>query len=158
MACGLLLSACGYHLRGSGPALAAQLPPVYLTGQAGPLQSALRKALKAGGTDLVTGPELAQWVLTVLGEQSGRRSLSVGSSGKVAEYEVRYAARYQLDDARGQPLLAPETIESTRVLRFDETQVLVADQEQKILVEDMRRDAVGRILRRLQAVGGQRVE
>lgn len=146
----LLLSACGFHLRGSdsgGP-----LPPVAVVGEAVPLQVELRRQLRAGDTTVADTPAQAQWVVRLQREDINRRVLSVGSTGRVEEYELYYAATVVFEDAQGKPQGPPQTVSQTRSYGFSETAVLGKDAEQETLMKDMRRDVAHQIMRRLRAL------
>jgi LPS-assembly lipoprotein len=145
----LLLSGCGFDLRGSG-ADKLQLPPTYLAGNAGPLKQALRHYLAIAQAPIVESEKDAQLVITLLDEDVARRVLSVDARGRVNEYEVDYTARYSVTRA-GQVLIPPETLSQQRSYTFDQSEVLAKDQEQERLVQDMRRDVVRRMMQRLQA-------
>jgi LPS-assembly lipoprotein len=148
----LLLQGCGFQLRGTMPD-AKSIPPMFVQG--GTPASLLRSQLSR--VDRMTeNIEAAQAVLNILNENFDRRVLSVGSGdGKVREYELRYLASFEVRDKAGQELLAPQTVTLSRDYLFDETQVLGSDTEEAILRRDMVNDAVGQILRRLQALSGQ---
>lgn len=145
-----LLSACGFHLRGSGQ---APLPPTAVLGDAAmPLQMELRKQLRGGGGAVAETAAAARWIVRLLREESDRRVLSVGSTGKVEEYELYYAATVVFEDPQGKPLGPPQTVSQTRSYGFTETAVLGKDAEQETLMRDMRRDVADQILRRLRAL------
>lgn len=146
----LLFQGCGFQLRGATPE-AKNIPLTYVQG--GTSASLLRAQLNR--VDKVTeNVEAAQAVLTILNENFDRRVLTVGSGdGKVREYELRYQVSFEVKDKAGKDLLAPQTINLKRDYLFNETQVLGSDTEENILRRDMVQDAVGQILRRLQALG-----
>ncbi len=146
----LLLSGCGFQLRGTTPE-ASNVPVTFVQG--GIPASLLRAQL--GRVDKITeNVEAAEAVLTILSENFDRRVLTVGpGDGKVREYELRYLVSFEVRNKAGQELLAPQTIALSRDYLFDETQVLGSDTEEAILRRDMVNDAVGQILRRLQALG-----
>ena len=149
-ACALLLSACGFHLRGTETSR-VQLPPTYLGGAAGPLQQEVRHYLSVSGVAVVAEQKDAQLVINLIGEDVQRRVLSVGSSGKVEEYEVRYAASYAVEHGNGESLIPKESLAEQRSYSFNEADVLAKDVEQEHLVQDMRRDVVRRMMLRLQS-------
>lgn len=149
-----LLSACGFHLRGSVTAK-MELPPVYLAGAAGPLQRELRHYLALSEATVVAQEKDAQLVIELLGEDIQRRVLSVGSTGKVEEYEVHYAAGYAVRRADGTVLIPHETLDRQREYTYSESEVLAKDAEQARLVQDMRREVVRQMVRRVQAVLGK---
>jgi LPS-assembly lipoprotein len=147
----LLVSGCGFHLRGS-EAARVQLPPIYLTGTAGPLQREVRHYLAVSAVPVVAEQKEAQVVLNLIGEDVQRRVLSVGSTGKVEEYEVHYGATYSVMRADGKSLIPKENLGQQRSYSFNETDVLAKDTEQQRLVQDMRRDVVRQMMLRLQSV------
>jgi LPS-assembly lipoprotein len=93
----------------------------------------------------------AQLVIRLISEEVQRRVLSVGATGKVQEYEVHYAATYDVERADGKILIPQETLAQQRSYTFNEAEVLAKDVEQERLVQDMRRDVVRQMLRRVQA-------
>lgn len=147
----LLLSACGFHLRGSVTER-VQLPPTFLAGQAGPLQREVRHYLTISEAPLVEEQKDAQLVIRLIGEDIQRRVLSVGATGKVQEYEVHYAATYAAERANGEVIIPREILDQQRSYTFNEAEVLAKDVEQERLVQDMRRDVVRQMMRRLQSV------
>ena len=150
--CGLLLlGACGFHLRGSETSR-VQLPPTYLAGTPGPLQRAVRHYLNVSGVSVVEVRKDAQLVINLIGEDVQRRVLSVGSTGKVEEYEVHYGATYALTRGNGESLIPAETLGQQRSYSFNEANVLAKDAEQDRLVQDMRRDVVRQMMLRVQSV------
>lgn len=144
-----LLSACGFHLRGA-VALPPELRALAVTGtpENGPLWRVLRDALpRAGGR--LTGPAAADAVLVITAENLSRRVLSVDSRGRAQEYELRYLLAYRLDSAEGRPLLDARRLTVLRQYRFDPDAVLAKGEEERRLQEEMRREAVGRLLRQI---------
>ena len=148
--CSLLLTGCGFHLRGSVTER-VQLPPTFLAGQAGPLQREVRHYLSVSGVAVVAEQKDAQLRITLIGEDVQRRVLSVGSTGKVEEYEVRYAASYAVERGKGETVIPKESLSEQRSYSFNESDVLAKDVEQEHLVQDMRRDVVRRMMLRLQS-------
>jgi LPS-assembly lipoprotein len=145
-----LLSACGFHLRGTETGR-VQLPPTYLAGAAGPLQREVRHYLTVSEVPVVERQKDAQLVIDLIGEDVQRRVLSVGSTGKVEEYEVHYAATYAVTRGNGKSLIPKETLGQQRSYSFNEADVLAKDVEQERLVQDMRRDVVRQMMLRLQS-------
>lgn len=149
-ACVLWLGACGFHLRGTETGR-VQLPPTYLDGAAGPLQREVRHYLSISGVAVVAEQKDAQLLINLIGEDVQRRVLSVGSTGKVEEYEVRYTASYAVERGKGESVIPKESLSEQRSYSFNEADVLAKDAEQERLVQDMRRDVVRRMMLRLQS-------
>lgn len=146
----MLLTGCGFHLRGSDDGL--PLPPTAVTGEAMALQVELRRLLRAGGTSVADAPGETQWVVRLQREAIDRRVLSVGSTGKVEEYELNYAATFVFEDKDGKPRGPSQTVSLTRSYGFSESAVLGKDAEQETLLKEMRRDVASQIARRLRAL------
>ena len=91
-------------------------------------------------------------MIGLIGEDIQRRVLSVGTTGKVEEYEVHYGASYSVERGNGESLIPKETLGEQRSYSFNEADVLAKDAEQERLVQDMRRDVVRQMMLRLQSV------
>lgn len=146
----LLLSACGFHLRGSEE---AALPPTAVMGDAAmPLQVEIRRQLRTAGSEVAETAAAAQWVVRLLREDTDQRVLSVSPIGRPEEFELYYSATVTFEDSKGKPLGPPQTVSQTRSYAFTETAVLGIDAEHDALLRDMRRDVANQILRRLRAL------
>ena len=119
----------------------------------GPLQQEVRHFLTVSEVSVVEEQKDAQLVINLIGEDIQRRVLSVGSTGKVEEYEVHYGATYAVEHGgSGESLIPKETIGQQRSYSFNQADVLAKDVEQERLVQDMRRDVVRQMMLRLQSV------
>ncbi|KAF0192374.1 MAG: LPS-assembly lipoprotein [Gammaproteobacteria bacterium] len=110
----------------------------------------LRRALRSTGTEFSADAKSAEAVLTISKEDRSRRVLSVGSTGKVQEYELHYAISFRVSDAAGKERLPEQSISRLRDYSFDQNDVLAKQSEESLLYRDMRRDVINEILRRLQ--------
>ncbi len=155
----LLLSGCGFHLRGS-----VTLPPVMAVTYIQDSRPATRISSKLGYalrkhditvTDQIDSPlpdsAAATAILVLSGERFNQRLLSSGSSTLVKEFQLNYSITFELKDPDGKSLLARQTVHTSREQTFNETQVLAKSSEQETLQQEMMADAVRQILRRLQA-------
>jgi LPS-assembly lipoprotein len=147
----LLLTACGFHLRGSQEQVSG-LPALYLPEGTTGLAGELRSAARSGGARLVENREDAQAVVTISAENLERQVRSVGSTGKVREFELVYTVSFDVQDSQGKALTDTQTLRLTRDFVFDETQVLGKEAEEAKLRQGLQRDAAGQILRRVQAL------
>ncbi|MCK4743019.1 MAG: hypothetical protein KAT25_04305 [Sulfuriflexus sp.] len=149
----LLLSGCGFHLRGNID-LPAGLQQMHIDGAAkhSALGLELRRSLKTSGVNIVNDASSAQVILKVSSPSFKRRLLSVsGTSGKTTEYELTYTLNVSLVDRKGNVLLAPQTLRQLRDYTYDQNNVLGKGDEQSRLQADMQRDLVRQVLNRLQA-------
>ena len=144
---------CGFYMRGSR-ALDLEFNNVYVASQgADSLIAELRKQLGYGGVTVVRTPSTAEAVINISNESVDRRVLSVDPrSGKVREFEIGYEVEIEVTGKNGKTLLEHETITFMRDYTFDESAVLGKYEEERILREELRRDAAGTVVRRLQAI------
>lgn len=147
----MLLTGCGFHLRGQ-----AQLPPamavtyIKTENPHSPLTRALRSALEASGVEVTTEPEAATATVEIIDETFRRRTLAVGSRGEERDYELRHQVRYAVSLADGSRPIPRGTIDTSRNLLYDETDVLGRAEGEEMAIRDMSSDLAWSIIRRLQ--------
>jgi LPS-assembly lipoprotein len=147
-----MLSACGFHLRGSGGQYNMPFQSIYLAfAETSPLGTELRRNLRAQ-TTIETDPAKAQALFDVISETRGKTILSLNSQGRVREYNLTSTLVFRVRDAKGAELLAPTEISLKRSISFNETQTLAKESEEVLLYRDMQSDLVQQILRRLAAI------
>ena len=143
----LLLASCGFHLRGQA---ALPFETMYVSGSAG-FRTLLTRAVRAGSnTRIVDNQKEAQVILQVVGEQNERVILSLSGSGRVRELQLRYRISYRLTDNDSREILPTTEVQLKRDLTYSDTDVLGKEQEEQLLIRDMRNDAVQQVVRRLQ--------
>lgn len=147
----LLLSACGFTLRG-GDLLPAGLDQVWLTSNTRyspmyrTMQSRLQQQQIATVSEQPTQPARTL-SLHLNGEQLERRLLSMFSSGQVAEYELIYQINYRVTFPGKVPQQAEVIV--TQEYQDDPDAVLANSRELDLVVEEMRQRAGERMLRML---------
>jgi LPS-assembly lipoprotein len=156
----LLLTSCGFHLRGA-VTLPPQMERTQLLGvdARSALAAEITAALEDAGVRVVAGDATAQLVIS--GERQARRLLSVGSTGRASEYEITYQFSFELrapaeaTAAGGKPavvvLVPQQSISLNRDYSFDPDNVLGKGDEEALLVREMRSFAVRQMLVRLRA-------
>lgn len=153
----VLLSACGFHLRGSNGSFMLPFATMYIgLPDSSPLAIGLKRYIRAiGSTEVVNTKDGADAVLEVLNDPERNRTktiLSLNKNGRVQEYQLGYSINFRVLDKAGNQLLAPTTIILVRPITFDESQVLAKETEEAALYRDMRNDLVQQIMRRLAAI------
>ncbi len=145
-----LLSACGFHLRGQG-AFALPFQTLYIQSASdySPFIGELKRAVQAAGVQLAASPDTAQLTLNIVSETTGKQILSLSSAGRVREFQLRFSISFRAYDPMQQEWLPAEEIVLLRNLSYDDAQVLGKEQEEALLYQDMRSDAVQQMLRRL---------
>lgn len=147
----LLLTSCGFHLRGS-----VQLPPqmdvVYIQGGGdGLMVQELRRALNASGARLVNEVGEANAILEILRADQERRVLSVGSSARVQEYELNYTVEFAVLRRDGSVLVPEQSVRIRRDYRYDENDVLGKSSEEDLIRKEMERDMAHTMMRKMRA-------
>jgi LPS-assembly lipoprotein len=148
----LLLSACGFKIRGS-----TDFPPgmsaVYIdtSDRFSPFYRELTKTIRESDLSLMDNPIDADTVIRVLSDETGRRALSVSARNVPREYEVFYVVRYSVLIG-DEEVLTPQQFILTRDYTFDETQVLGKALEEQILRDSIAEDLVGLLMQRIGAI------
>ncbi|AYD65970.1 hypothetical protein YH64_028905 [Achromobacter sp. LC458] len=147
----MLLSACGFALRGVTPmpfdTLYVGMPDTTQFG------ADVRRALRAASpnTKLVDSPKEAQAILQQVGDTRTLREVSLNAQGRVEEYELGINYTFRLIDNKGRALIPDTTLSIYREMPYDD-QVVQAKQGQiDTLYKAMQRDLVSRLLRRMTA-------
>jgi LPS-assembly lipoprotein len=144
----VLLASCGFHLRGQA---ALPFESMYISG-APAFANPLARAVRAGSkTRVVDNPKDAEVTLQIMSELRERAILSLSSSGRVQEVQIRYRVIFRVVGRDSKEYIAPNEIAMKRDLLYSDTDVLGKEQEEALLYRDMLSDAVQQVMRRLQA-------
>lgn len=142
------LSACGFQLRG-----AYEMPFEHLyldMSQDSELAADLTRALKGNGTaTIVDQRSKADAIFTIAGHQQQRNILSVNAQGRVRELQLIEIFAFRVIDRKGQNLVEPQPVVLKRDMTFSDSAALAKEQEETIIRQDMRRDLVQQVMRRL---------
>ncbi|MDP3588958.1 MAG: LPS assembly lipoprotein LptE [Methylobacter sp.] len=147
----LLLSACGYHLRGAFQ-LPENMKTAYIEGSSGPLLEQFRQVLKASSANLSSSRIGAGIVIKIANEEFNRRVVSLSSGGKSNEVELEYRLDYELANAKDALLMARQTVEIRREYYNDQTVVIAKENEENVIRNEMYLQAVHTILNRARVV------
>lgn len=154
ISCCLALTACGFHLRGS-EGLPASLQTLYIQGvntQQDLFGVQLKRQLQRQGATVLPDYTEGTAVLTVVENQFKRRVLSVGTDAKVREYELDTWAVVKVSDADGKVLVDNMRVQAQRDYQFDRSQILAMDEQERVLREDLNKQMVQAIIRRLSTL------
>ncbi|MDN0083833.1 LPS assembly lipoprotein LptE [Crenobacter sp. SG2305] len=145
----LVLSACGFHLKGLG-ANNRPLPfaSVFLDAQgniAGPLSLALKRT---PNLTVTKDAKSAEAVMTVVDQNASKEIQTINSGGKINEYLMIYrvTARVTL---KGEQIGPDMTTVVRRSMSYSDNTILGKDQEEALLWNDMYNDAADQLVRRL---------
>jgi LPS-assembly lipoprotein len=149
LALALLLSACGFQLRGTA---ALPFDTLYLPNVGAGIGLDLKRNIQSGTrTAVVDDPKKAEAVLEFVEEAREKHILSLAATGRVREFQLRYRVGFRVRDAKGGEFLPLGTIQLTRDVSFNDTEVLSKETEEQQLYRDMQFDMVQLIMRRLAA-------
>jgi len=148
----LLLTACGYHLRG-----AIQLPEalqkIYVRGASVELTNAIARTFRSASGELVATAAEAGMILNVINEDYQRRTISIDSSGYSNEYDLVYRLTFDLLDNQGAVLISAQTIEVSRSYFNEQSSntVLSKGNEEAVLRKELYSQAVRSVIDRARA-------
>ena len=145
----LLLSACGFQLRGL-----AQLSfhNIFIQGSTLSMSKELKKSLETNGVKVVTNSEDAGLMLELLSEETDKRILSIGGDGKVSEYALSYQVSFRTRAATNPLWGEVQTVQTSRNFSYNDANLLGKADEEVMLISDMHKDAMRELLRRLTAI------
>ena len=143
------MAGCGFKLRGT-----AEVPfeTLYLPGATGGIALDLKRNIQAGTkAKEVDDPAKADAVMQFTEESRTKEVLSLTGTGRVREFQLRYRVGFRVHDGKGNEFVPQNTIQLTRDVTFNDTEILAKEQEEQLLFRDMQSDMVQQILRRLAA-------
>ncbi len=150
LAAALVLSACGYHLRGQFLGESSNFRSLYLkAASVSPFVAELHRSLQAVKVNLATTQDDADLTLEVVSESTDKQILSISGSGRVREYLLRYRVSLRAYDRQQNDWLPAGEISMARIMSYDDAQVLAMEQEEATIYKELRSDAVSQALRRL---------
>ena len=144
------MSACGFQLRGQ---YTLPFASVYVSSPgASVVATELKRELTNGPARLMTTAKDVDAQLNIIEDRRDRQILSLSGAGRVREYELKLRVSYQLVDGKGSVFIPTSEIQLSRILSYDDSRIIAKQQEEALLYQDMERDAVGQILRRMAAI------
>lgn len=150
----LLVSACGFHLRGN-----INLPPgmhSVLINSLGKnatqdLAQILRQQLVTAGVQASISDKSADsWQIDILQETLLKRQVSFSREMNSAEIGMTLSAEWQLRNPAGDIVIEPNTVMSQNVFRQDSGNVAGQNREEHQLLDDMRHYLARQILMRVE--------
>ena len=149
----LAAAGCGFQLRGA-VSLPPELDAIHVDGPPG-ISGALVQALESGGARVESARDSRNALLQLSDERFSERVLSVDpDTGKEREFELAYRVTFRLTGGDGAELVSTQTVSLLRDYVFDSDALLGSSREQGILRTEMRRDAAGQVVRRIEAALG----
>jgi LPS-assembly lipoprotein len=147
MGLAVLLSACGFQLRGTGTTeLAIKELDLSARNAYGETVTQLRQVLESSGVKVYTG---APYKLFLANEQETQRILSYAGAGRTGEYQVTTVLNYDIL-GQGNLQLMSDKLEVQKIFIHDGNNLVGSDQEATDARKETRRELVQRMMLRLQ--------
>ncbi|MDD2046925.1 LPS assembly lipoprotein LptE [Pseudomonas putida] len=148
MGLAVLLSACGFQLRGTGTSeLSITELDLSARNAYGDTVTQLRQALKSSGVNVHAG---APYKLVLTNEAETQRAATyAGGSGRSAEYELSTVLSYSIEGHNNTNLLN-DKLEVRKIYLHDGNNITGSQQEATQTRQEMRRELVQNMLVRLQ--------
>ncbi|MCT8948761.1 LPS-assembly lipoprotein LptE [Pseudomonas iridis] len=147
MGLAVLLSACGFQLRGTGSnELTIKELDLSARNAYGETVTQMRQVLESSGVKVYSG---APYTLYFADEQESQRILSYAGAGRTGEYQLSTVLSYDIRGEKNLSLLS-DKLEVQKVFIHDGNNLVGSDQEANDARRDIRRDLVQRMMLRLQ--------
>jgi LPS-assembly lipoprotein len=153
----LLLSACGFHLRG---AYSLPFDTIYIAlPESADLRAVLKRNIEASSqARVVDSAGEAQAILSVVADTPVKKILSLNSAGRVREYQLTRNFAFKVSNPKGGDFLPLSAISISREMTFDDSAVLSKEAEEVLIWRDIQNDLVQQLLRRLSTAHLRPVE
>jgi LPS-assembly lipoprotein len=156
----VLVSACGFQLRGASPVPTA-LEPLWVGCQSGvptDLCQALKSQFTIGDVALAESREDAAHLLLVGNFSQTQRTSAISARAEAAEYELRQSVSIMLQTREGIPLLPDTDVSASQSYRFDSTSVLAKRREREEIERQLYDNLVRQIGYRLAPFDQRRID
>ncbi|SDS59377.1 LPS-assembly lipoprotein [Halopseudomonas litoralis] len=146
----LLLSGCGFHLRGTSvDSVKLEELAVSARNSYGPTYQSVLEALQVNGVDIRSS---APYHLQLLDERKERRAVTYTYRSTPAEYELTSELTFQISDRQSRPLIGPETLSTQRVYVNDKDNLIGTSEEEALLHREMLQDLTRQLMFRLSSI------
>lgn len=150
----LILASCGFHLRGYIP-IPPSLSKMYVQSDNAysSFSQSLVTALQNRGIEVVASPQQAPITLEILDEGSSSQIGALSATTETRQYTLFYTVTYQLKGSAGEIITEPQSVTTQRTFTVDLEEVLGSTSAEDTLQEEIRRDAVQRVINQLVSPG-----
>ncbi len=151
----VMLSACGFQLRGTGTnEMTIKELDVSARDAYSETVKQLRQVLENSGVHVYTG---ATYKLYLADEKQTQRNLSYASAGRASDIELSNELFFEIQGRDHLPLLT-DTIQVQKVVSHDGNNLVGSDSESLQVRKEMRRELVQRMVLRLSMLTPQQLE
>lgn len=156
----LLLTACGFHLKGTEELGAFNFEAVTLAASNGTnadLFNRFERTLTSQGlNDNLSKNSQKAAIEIKLGKTDFKAvKTSAGELGQTTSQLLRMSQAYEILDAQTGKVLVADRVQTLRDRRINPAAILAAERESRSIRETMQNDLIGQILRRVQNLNAQ---
>ena len=147
----IVLTGCGFHLRGALPTLTMD-NPIYIAGvdKNSDLYRELARQLRGAKSVITETRSLAKSVLTISDYRSRERQLTLNSSNQAVEYELEESFNFSVQTSS--TTVESRPLKVTRVLGRTESETLAREREEREMRINMRHDLVNQLMYQLARI------
>lgn len=147
----IVLTGCGFHLRGALPTLTMD-NPIYIAGvdKNSDLYRELARQLRGAKSVVTETRSLAKSVLTISDYRSRERQLTLNSSNQAVEYELEESFNFSVQTSN--TTVESHPLKVTRVLGRTESETLAREREEREMRINMRHDLVNQLMYQLARI------
>jgi LPS-assembly lipoprotein len=155
MGLAVLLSACGFQLRGTGDnQITVKELDLSARDAYGKTVTQLRQVLEGNGVKIYTG---APYKLVIVDEQQTQRSASSSGSGRASEYTLTTTLNYEIRGTQNRQLVKNK-VQIEKITVNDSNNLIGSDMEAAQVRNEMRSDLVQALIRQLQQLTPERLD
>lgn len=147
----IVLTGCGFHLRGALPTLTMD-NPIYIAGvdKNSDLYRELARQLRGAKSVVTETRSLAKSVLTISDYRSRERQLTLNSSNQAVEYELEESFNFSVQTSS--TTVESRPLKVTRILGRTESETLAREREEREMRINMRHDLVNQLMYQLARI------
>ena len=152
-------SGCGFQLRGAAPVSAALQPLALQCASDVPIDlcQSVRQQLTLGDVD-VREANAANYILAIGQYTEDRRASAITINAGAAEYTLRQSVSINLISRDKVPLIVDTRLNANESYRYDETNVLAKQREEKTLQKQLQERLAQQIIFRLAPLTQARID
>jgi LPS-assembly lipoprotein len=144
------LSACGFHLRGMID-IPTWLEAVSVVNESDnrDLVNLLSAQLEGYKIKVNEDPTKSNYWIIINNSILNQQIISIGSSTTPRQYQLTLETHFTLKSRDGRIIKPTQTVTSSRQFTSNNDRILGSNEEEALLVKEMRQDTVGQIINRL---------
>lgn len=152
----VLLSACGFHLRGTLVGVKDAKIFVEAPASEESLLLTVQESVEQADMTLTETADLAEVVLSIRNATITRRTQTVSQFGRAQDYELILTVEFRLGALAELADQEPRRVDARREYNFDNADLLGKAEEEALLVREMQREVAARLMRQVSYMASER--